>query len=732
MKHFFQIISLIVIFSFDTTYTYAKHIVGGDLSYECLGNNKYKIVMHVYRDCFSQGGADFDPEAAITVYEGNSLIAKANYLVPISEESKIQPNLSNPCLVPPANVCVEEAIYEQIITLPYSIRGYHISYQRCCRNETISNIYTPGDVGATYTIFITADAQTLCNNSPTFKQFPPIVICINEDINFDHGAFDSDGDSLVYEFCAPYTGATAAQPQPPQAPPPPYGVVSFRPPYTITTPLDGSPLVSIDPNTGLIYGVPKVIGQFVVGVCVKEYRDGQLLSVLKRDFQFNVTNCENRVVADIREDYRIGDDEFLLLSCGDSTVTIQNQSKILQFIDGYYWQFDIPNAPPLTSTATNPTFTFPGLGTYQGVLIVNPNSPNCSDTAIIHLKIVPPLVALFSFTQDTCSGAPITFTNQSTTGAGQFESILWNFGDGTSTTEFTPTHQFTEPGTYNVTLTVADTNKCTDTYVQTIYYYPISNIQINDNFQQGCQPLTVTIPNNSLPITGYDVLWNFDDGTTDTTISPTHTYTQVGIYNPTLTITSPTGCLASQTFPNLIEVLPSPIAAFTYSPDHPTSFNPIVTFTDQSTDAIKWLWNFDTGSSSSQQNPTYTFADTGTHIIKLLVTHPSGCTDSITHILDIEPRFTYFLPNAFTPNFDDLNDGFRGKGIFTYMSSFNMTIWNRWGEKVFETTDPNKAWNGQKNNTGAKLPIGSYVYLVKITDARNKQYEYKGFATIIK
>jgi gliding motility-associated-like protein len=114
------------------------------------------------------------------------------------------------------------------------------------------------------------------------------------------------------------------------------------------------------------------------------------------------------------------------------------------------------------------------------------------------------------------------------------------------------------------------------------------------------------------------------------------------------------------------------------------------------------------------------------------VTHPSGCTDTITKVLDVEPLLTYFLPNAFTPNFDGLNDEFKGKGNLFGMSDFTMTIWNRWGERVFETRDPNEGWNGRIDNTGSMAIDGVYVYQVTFTGPRNKPYSFKGFATLIK
>ena len=120
--------------------------------------------------------------------------------------TRLQADAGNPCLIVPPNICVQEGIYEFDVSLPISTDSYHITYQRCCRNSSITNIYNPDETGATYTVELTELAQVECNNSPVFSNFPPIIICVNEELNFDHSATDAEGDQLVYEFCTPLKG----------------------------------------------------------------------------------------------------------------------------------------------------------------------------------------------------------------------------------------------------------------------------------------------------------------------------------------------------------------------------------------------------------------------------------------------------------------------------------------------------------------------------------------------
>ncbi len=172
-------------------------------------------------------------------------------------------------------------------------------------------------------------------------------------------------------------------------------------------------------------------------------------------------------------------------------------------------------------------------------------------------------------------------------------------------------------------------------------------------------------------------------------ISPTHLYTEEGLYDVRVAITSPIGCFTADTFP-----APDPGRAVAYGQFHlrPDSllsnFNKTVQFTDLSQLANRWNWQFDQYGTTTEQNPTFTFPDTGLVNVRLIVTHPAGCKDSLSKVLDIRPEIRWYMPNAFTPNADGNNDTFLGKGFLEGVDDFSMRIWNRWGELVFETTRP--------------------------------------------
>ena len=733
----------------------AKHIIGGDIQYECLGNGLYRITMKIYRDCRPQenaaeldgGSGDQQGGAFVTIYQGNTSFRELQTLSVALQDQKIIEAPDYPCLIPPENLCVQEGLYVfevQFDNWP-STESYHIVYQRCCRNNTISNILAPGDNGATYTIEITPEAQTLCNNSPVFKEFPPTVVCVNNDIDFDHSASDAEGDSLVYSFCHPLKGGGLAggpddptgiwfacsgiRPRP--ACEPSFSRIAFKSPYSFDAPMAGDPIVSIDRLTGKITGSPQLIGQFVMGVCVEEYRAGVLISKNSRDFQFNVADCDPTVFAKVKSDAVVGAKEYVINSCGINTILFENESEIEQFIDTYRWEFDI-NGTPTTVDTRDAEITFPGEGTYRGVMMVNPGL-DCGDTAEIFVNLYPSIEVDFSFDYDTCVGGPTFFTDLSVTGADRIESWQWKFGEGGSSGLPNPTYTYPVPGNHQIVLTARDNNECVDSQTHIIPYFPVPPLLIVEpSTFVGCSPGEVRFTNLSVPIDStYDIEWDFGDGNTGSAVSPLHIYENPGNFSVGLKITSPIGCFTSTSFDQWIQIKESPIADFSFLPKEPSNFNPTVSFTNLSQNHISQQWIFDQVGRSNEDRPVFTIPDTGQFQVILIAIHENGCRDTAILPIDVLPRVTYHMPNAFTPNGDGKNDVFIGTGFTDGIQNFEMTIWSRWGELLYLTEDPTGAWEGSKNNNGSTLPSGVYVYQVKYRDPRGEQVEFQGFATLL-
>lgn len=740
----------------------AAHIVGGELTYECLGytngdslsnSRRYRFVMKVYRDNLG-GGALFDGPGSpidlhVTLYRGDTqigvLLTRPNGPISPVVITEIDPNVGNPCLIVPPNVGVEEGVFEWELDLPIVDEAYTITYQRCCRNNTISNISDPGGSGSTYFIEISPLAQQTCNSSPTFDNFPPIVLCANEPFELDMSGTDKDGDLLVYSLCTPVLGGgnnvgpLATQPNgvaPDPDLPPPYTPVSFlAPTYTAQTPLGTNSILNYNSVSGLLSGQPENIGQFVVGICIEEYRNGILLSTVRRDFQFNVTFCENTVNADLREDAIDEFGNFVLNFCGDTEVEIVNESTQLQYITDYLWKLKPPTGDTIFTNTRNGNFTVPELGTYEGTMIVNPNSlANCSDTAYFELNIFPEVTADFNFAYDTCVAGPVEFTDLSTVAA---DNVItrwdWSFGDGNNSNQQNPDHRYQTAGNLPVRLLVEDNNACTDEITKPINYFPVPPLLIiSPSAARSCVPDSILFTNLSVPITEeYDIEWDFGDGGTSDEISPIHSYETEGVFDVYVAITSPIGCFTDTLFPQLIQMDPSPVAGFRYSPEEVGNLRPEVSIFDESSEAISWFYQIGDEYSTRQREFDYTFRDTGVYEITQIVTHPSGCQDSLTQLVDVVPQFTFYMPNAFSPNGDGLNDKVAPKAILFGARSYQLRIWNRWGQNVFETTDPDEAWDGTSDGR-QPAPGGVYLYDAQVVNSRNEIFEYRGTITLIR
>ncbi len=744
-----QLLKLLLVFAmvFSFSNLFGAHIIGGEMTYVCTGidpnipgNMIYVFTMKVYRDC-QGGGADFDSGPNSGTTGTVSVYLETNYLETIFLDAPvitdIDPNADNPCVIVPTNVCVEEGVYTFEKSLPVETVSYNIIYQRCCRNNSINNILTPGEVGATYYVELTPTAQTECNNSPFFNALPPAVICADIELEWDHSATDVDGDQLVYSFCAPLEGGSQFSVAPDPDLPPPYDPVSYvLPNYSELNPMGGNPQVTIDPLTGIITGTPTIQGQFVVGICVEEYRNGELLSVTQRDFQFNVSFCEPLVDAGL--DGVDAGDTFIFTSCVDSTISIINTSTDEQYIFEYLWEFQIPDTTgpplPLSFDTRDITITFPGPGYYTGQMTLNPGS-QCSDSAFVEVTISPPILGDFEGVYDTCVAGPVDFTDLTDPNGAVLEIWEWDFGDGNTSDEQNPTYQYDDPGLFDVELVVIDTIGCTDTIAGDILWFPAPKaIIFQPSESVGCPPLDVTFQNLSFPIDStYDIIWTFGDDSTSYEISPDHTYLIPGEFDIHVEVTSPIGCFEEAFFPRWIDVDSLPVADFYHTPpSYISNFNPTVEFTDYSRRAAAWNWKFGDYDSTIIQNPTYTFPDTGLVEVQLAITHYYGCVDTIVKLVDVQPRITYFLPNAFTPNNDTKNDEFKGGGYFRGIKDFEMVIWDRYGGVVFETNDPNDGWNGRRNNSGDIAPNGVYVCIVRYTGPRGTPHEEKGFATLIR
>ncbi|UKN02999.1 PKD domain-containing protein [Paracrocinitomix mangrovi] len=608
---------LLLLILFVSTYSFATHVVGGEIIYQHVGGSSYILTLKLYRDC-DPASVDFPNSTTVIVDEGDGT-SYGSFNLPMLIRDTLNPALDT-CAFDPG-ICVEEAIYQSVVSLPPGSGGYHLHYTLCCRNGSIDNINNPLNARETFYAYVPDNNIYLTNSSPVITNFPPVYVCNQQDLSLDFGATDADGDSLVYSFYTPYDGVNgggisynaATPPNNFQASP-----VTWLPSFSATSPLDpaGSPGLTIDPQTGFITGSPVMQGQFVVGVRVDEYRDGTLIGRITRDFQFNVVNCPPP------QDAGIGPVD----ACSGLSITFDNQSGA--GANGFWWDFGTGN-PADTSIVYEPTFAYPSIGTYPITLIAQKGTL-CADTAYYNM-IVSGLVPDFNAPDTVCIGEAAQFTDLSVPAAnGNVNAWEWDFGDGSTSNLQNPTHAYGASGDYTVQLIAYTDVGCVDTFTQDIHVKIPPQAGITP--MPGCNGLSVTFGNNSDP--GATGLW-WEFGTSfpaDTSIlsNPTFNYTGYGVYTVTLVAQKGTACADTATY----DITLSDVTSDFTAPDT-TCSNVLVSFTDASFTSgggaiDTWQWDFDGAGSSTQQNPNIGFATAGTYNVQLISSSDLGCIDSIT------------------------------------------------------------------------------------------------------
>ncbi|MBI1223927.1 MAG: T9SS type B sorting domain-containing protein [Bacteroidetes bacterium] len=715
MPNHFRLFCVVLFFSMPLL-SKATHIVGGEITYTCLGNETYEIKFTIFRDCYN-GQPWFDNPASIGIFDVESNMLVDEILIPLDPtlNDTLNPDLGSECFVAPPNVCVHTTSYTVTKSLPYSDNGYYLAYQRCCRNNTISNLINPENVGSTYSIIIGPKALQECNSSPVFNNWPPLYLCVNQPFAIDQSAIDPDGDSLVYRLCNPLTGADPMDPMPQPPNSPPYMPVPWSPPYNVNDQIGGSPAMAIDPVTGLLTGKPNLIGQFVIGLCVDEYRNGELIGSKRRDYQVNIGVCEIATAAFFTPE----------ILCKSFTVNAQNNSNSA---NDFLWFFNDPNNPGATSTLPNPVYTYSDTGTYNIVLIAEPNTV-CSDTFSADVHILQnSLFANFNVANTECTDSlTIDIVDSSIDTLSNIDSWEWTLTQNLqtwTTQEQNPSFTLYDPGNANLSLIVTAENGCMDTLEQNFPVFFFENSMLEDSTEICIGNGNVQLnPNGAFPEATYS--WsppeNLDDPNSPNPIAnPTETTTytaeiddasgfchvekQVTIFvSPTVTVTP---ILDTIFRGEAVSILAS------YDPTYTYSWAP-----------ADWLDN------PAINNPTSTPKEDVTYL--LTVTDANGCfveRDVVIVVLTLCDEPFVFIPTGFTPNGDGKNDSFRVIG--NDLAEVHLVVYNRWGEHIFETNDPNGAWDGTYK--GKLLPPDAYGFYVEVTCLGGSKFFKKGNVTLIR
>lgn len=347
-------------------------------------------------------------------------------------------------------------------------------------------------------------------------------------------------------------------------------------------------------------------------------------------------------------------------------------------------------------------------------------SPLLSVIANGTASICPGVNTLISAVASNGNGGPYSYSWSPTTGLANATAASTNASPAVTTT---------------YTVTASDGCSPTATTTVTVTVLPVPVVNLSADTTSGCAPLCVSFTDLSSVATGTinTWAWNFGGDGTSTSQNPSHCFNTAGLYSISLTVTSGAGCSNDTTITNMINVFANPVAAFSWTPRPASILEPTVYFYNQSSsDVITWDWTFGDGNTSTQINPinTYPDAEGANYIATLFVTNANGCVDSVQNVVEVLPEFTFFIPNAFTPNGDGINDDFNGKGIG--ITKYELYIFDRWGNMIFFTDSLYKNWDGKANHGSEAAQQDVYVWKVKLTDVFDKKHNYIGTVTIVK
>ena len=369
-------------------------------------------------------------------------------------------------------------------------------------------------------------------------------------------------------------------------------------------------------------------------------------------------------------------------------------------------------------------------GNYTITLDVSENGCTSPTTTVPVTVTAIPTSTFTINNHNICSGdlVTISYTGNAPTTA----SYTWNFGTGviqSGAGQGPFSILYTTPATEFITLSVTDINCTSIVNTDSILVNPIPTVSFSADVVNGCDPQTVNFTDASSGGTIYS--WDFGDGTNSTIQNPSHTYT-TGSYNVSLTVINSAGCSVTQSMNNYINVVAQPVAQFSVTPNVnvPTELqNATYTFLNSSTNATNYVWYFGNGDSSSNAMPVYTYNAVGNYVVSLTASNLLGCSNTFSlGMLTVIPNANFFIPNAFTPNGDGVNEIFKIEGI--NIRSVSLQVFDRWGELLFASNDMDNGWDGNFKN----IPMqgGVYIYKATITYISGVVNETKGSFTLLR
>lgn len=431
--------------------------------------------------------------------------------------------------------------------------------------------------------------------------------------------------------------------------------------------------------------------------------------------------------------FQINEPEPLVLTASADTLICPGESFMLSAsatggFDPYEfnWSHNFGNAPQHTAQLDESTV----------ITVSVTDSSGCTTPSIsLPVEVINfiPGLMLINAPEGICFGESADISAWYT---GNHPPYEYNWNQGLPDTNGPHTVSPEQSVNYTVTVTDICENTFTSTIPLDVYANPVAVLP--PLIAEGCIPLNVVYHDPHNDPSQHNYLWIIDENQQLSGHPFSFTFEEPGNYEVSLIVTSNNGCTTSSETAGLIIARPTPVAAFSASPWEAGIDNPLIQFNDLSQGTITgWEWNFGDGESESIQNPAHLYPDTGSFAVELIVENQFGCSDTAMGVVVIKPVYEIIIPNAFSPTgggngYYDPND--TSNDIFypfaDYVADFRLSIFNRWGELIFESLDIRKGWNGEYR--GAPCQQDVYVYKAEFTFTDGVQITRVGDVTLFR
>ncbi len=423
--------------------------------------------------------------------------------------------------------------------------------------------------------------------------------------------------------------------------------------------------------------------------------------------------------------------------CQGEEITFTNTSVTdFPYINYNSWVWSYGDGSALESTE-NGSHIYTSSGHYNVTLIASTSEGCVDDTVFQNIYVYPIPEAQFVATSVCVNGGATNFINMSTVQGGTIDSYSWDFGDGVGTsTSLIPMYNYQTANNYNVTLEVTSNYGCTDQVTAQAQVYEKPEAKLTSSTPEGCTGLCIDFSDNSISnATSIDsYFWIFGNGTVFTEETPTICLDNIShitddVFDVRLIVTNDLGCKDTLLEQDYITVHPNPLAVFEATPMETNMYFSEIEYTNLTEGGDAYNWSYGDGKESTVFEEHHIFADTGSYTSSLIATSIYGCKDTMDTLIKITPVLNVYIPSAFTPDNDGVNDVFFVKGFAIDEKDFSFSIFDRWGTLIYHT-DQFVGWDGTYK--GSPAPQDTYIYKVSLKDFEGKPKEYNGHFSLLR